>query len=409
MPAQSARQILGGPDSHETAEGPRSHLLGDWGGKRTRLAARGVTFDLQYVADFLSNIESEQTEKFAAWNRIRGTINIAFDSSSHARGLYFHATGLWQAGFNLGAYLGLLTGPSGMASQPTFRLDSWWFEKRWLDQRLVARIGQFAGQDFYGTQHYAASFIFEPMGYALGNLFTTIEVFDPPSTSAVELRVAPLEHLYVKSMLLDGDPNPFAHNKTGFVPQFRGNPVSVSEIGFTPGMVATAARAFDNVESRKGYSGLYRFGVAYNPGKFTQPDEPLPRDGNFLLYWMANQAVWRKDASDSKGLDATLSYDWSPRSVNRNYAQLTAGLRYNEPLHVPFHNTMALGYVDNALSPAFLPNGVTSWNHERAIELNTLLLPAPMFLLQPVIQRFVNAGGGTQRITVLGFRTKIDF
>jgi hypothetical protein len=31
------------------------------------------------------------------------------------------------------------------------------------------------GQDFYGTQHYAASFIFEPMGYALGKLFTTFE------------------------------------------------------------------------------------------------------------------------------------------------------------------------------------------------------------------------------------------
>ena len=36
-------------------------------------------------------------------------------------------------------------------------------------------MGQFAGQDFYGTQHYAAFFIFEPMGYALGNLFTTFE------------------------------------------------------------------------------------------------------------------------------------------------------------------------------------------------------------------------------------------
>ena len=53
------------------------------------------------------------------------------------------------------------------------------------------------------------------MGYALGNLFTTIEVFDPPSTPAMEVRV---------------------------VPQFRGTPVSVSEIGFTPGKKATNVR-----------------------------------------------------------------------------------------------------------------------------------------------------------------------
>src|SRR5262249_47747735 len=226
-------------DSHETGEGPHGHLLGEWGGKRSHLATRGVTLDLQYVADFLSNIESLQEGKIASWNRVRGTIDIRFDSLTGANGVYFHATGLWQSGFNLGAYLGLLTGPSGMASQNTFRLDSWWVEKRWFAERFIGPVGQVAGQDFYGTQHYAASFTPEPMGYALGNLFTTIEVFDPPSTSAAEIRVVPKTHLYLKSMVMTGDPAPFAHNKTGFVPQFRGNPVTVAELGFTPGKDAT--------------------------------------------------------------------------------------------------------------------------------------------------------------------------
>lgn len=58
-----------------------------------------------------------------------------------------------------------------------------------MDERITARVGQFAGQDFYGAQHYAASFIFEPMGNALGNLFTDFESFDPPSTAAVDVRV----------------------------------------------------------------------------------------------------------------------------------------------------------------------------------------------------------------------------
>jgi porin len=105
-----------------------------------------------------------------------------------------------------------------MSSEQTARLDSWWIEKRWLDQRITARVGQFAGQDFYGAQHYAASFIFEPMGYALGNLFTTFESFDPPSTPAVEIRVVPVHNFYVKSMVLAGDPSPFSRNPTGFVP-----------------------------------------------------------------------------------------------------------------------------------------------------------------------------------------------
>jgi len=73
------------------------------------------------------------------------------------------------------------------------------------------------------------------MGYALGNLETTFETFDPPSTPAMELRVVPIRHLYVKSMVMAGDRFQYAHNQTGLVPQFRGAPVSVSEIGFSPG------------------------------------------------------------------------------------------------------------------------------------------------------------------------------
>src|SRR6202049_2014380 len=194
-------ETLGGPDSHETGQGPHGHLFGEWGGERSRLLERGVKFDSQYVSDSLWNIKSEQKERFASWNRFRWTVDIDFGELVGQRDLFLHATALWQGGGNLGAYLGLLTSPSGMSSMNTARLDSWWIEKRWLDERITARFGQFAGQDFYGTQHYAASFIFEPMGYALGDLFTTLESFDPPSTPAMEVRVAPLRNLFVKSMV----------------------------------------------------------------------------------------------------------------------------------------------------------------------------------------------------------------
>ena len=296
-----------------------------------------------------------------------------------------------------------------MSSERTARLDSWWIEKRWLDERITARVGQFAGQDFYGAQHYAASFIFEPMGYALGNLFTTFESFDPPSTPAVEIRVVPVHNFYVKSMVLAGDPSPFSHNPTGFVPQFRGNPVSVSEIGFTPGKKASSVRSFDDVEGRKGYSGLYQFGASYNPGKFATPTSTTPRAGNYLLYWMASQALWRVDPKAAKGLDATLAYDWSPPSVNRNNTLLTAGLRFNEPLPLNIHNTMSLGYVRNSLSPQFLPVGTPAWKTEQGVEFNALLDVLPMLLLQPVIQYYANVGGRTERAVVFGFRTKVEF
>src|ERR1700690_567011 len=408
--SQTAQQEpLPGPDSQETGRGPHGHLFGTWGGERTRLQERGVSFDFQYVSDSLWNLKSVQPERYASWNRFRGTVDIDFGKLTGWHDLYFHATALWQGGGNLGAYLGLLTSPSGLASMNTCRLDSWWIEKRWLDERITARVGQFAGQDFYGAQHYAASFIFEPMGYALGNLFTTYEVFDPPSTPAAEIRVVPIHNLYVKSMVLAGVRSPFSQNPTGLVPTFNGTPVSVSEIGFSPGKKASSVRAFDNVESRKGYSGLYQFGASYNPAKFTSPTSLTPRAGNYLLYWMASQALWRVDPKEAKGLDATLAYDWSPADINRNNTQLTAGLRFNEPLPLHIHNTMSLGYVRNSLSSQFLPRAPPAWKTENAVEFNTLLDPLPMLLVQPVIQYYANVGGRAQRSVVFGFRTKVEF
>lgn len=403
-------ETLGGPDSHETGQGPHGHLLGEWGGLRTHLLERGVRFDFQYVSDSLWNIKSDRKERLASWNRVRGTVDLDFGTLVGLRSMYFHATALWQAGGNLGTYLGLLTSPSGMSSADTFRLDSWWLEKRWFNERLATRAGQFAGQDFYGAQHYAASFIFEPMGYALGNLFNTFESFDPPSTPAMEVRVVPFPHFYVKSMVEAEDREPFAHNPTGLVPQFRGVPVSISELGFTPGKKATSIRAFDTVPSRKGYSGLYQFGASYNPGKFTRPSSTVPRSGNYLLYWMASQALWRVDPKEARGVDATLAYDWSPPDINRNNTMLTAGLRFNEPLPVNFHNTMSVGYVWNHLSRQFPTPGTLPTRTEQAVEFNTLLDVAPMLLLQPVIQYFANAGGTTtSRAVVFGFRTKVEF
>src|SRR5260370_17146105 len=77
-------ETLGGPDSREIGQGPHGHLLGDWGGVRSRLQERGVRFDLQYVTDSLWNIKSEQKEPLASWNPSPATPYIDFSALHHA-------------------------------------------------------------------------------------------------------------------------------------------------------------------------------------------------------------------------------------------------------------------------------------------------------------------------------------
>ncbi|WP_263375540.1 carbohydrate porin [Granulicella aggregans] len=401
-------RTLSGPDAHDSPLGLSGRLTGDWGGARRTLKERGVDFDFEYISDSLWNVKSDKSDRLASWNRGRGTVDIDLGALIHQPGFSFHATALWQGGGNLGTYLGTETSPSGMSSFNLFRLDSWWMEKQWRHDRVAMRIGQFAGQDFYGDQHYGTSFIFEPMGYALSNLSTTFETGSPGSTSALELTAAPMHNVYVASMVLDGDRLAFFHNTTGFVPQFRGAPISVSEIGYTPGKKTLAMRPADDVSTRRGYSGMYKFGASFNPGRFTTSTGTL-RSGNYLMYWMANQAVWRRDPTEGKGLDVTAAYDWSPTNVNSDNRELTTGLRFNEPLTLPIHNTLAVGYVRNKLNPLFLPYGATPYKAEQGIEGNMLFNLRPMILLQPTFQYFANVGGGPQRAFVAGFRARVEF
>jgi hypothetical protein len=72
-----------------------------------------------------------------------------------------------------------------------------------------------------------------------------------------------------------------------------------------------------------------------------------------------------------------IGHDWSPAVVNRNNRELTAGLRFNEPIPSHMYNTVSPGFVQNNLSSLFLLPGVPSWKAERAV--------------------------------VIGFRTKIEF
>jgi carbohydrate-selective porin OprB len=217
-----------------------------------------------------------------------------------------------------------------------------------------------------------------------------------------------MHHVYVKSMVMAGDPVPFSHNPTGFVPQFHGTAVSVAEAGFTPGKNATSVRAFDTVASRSGYSGLYQIGASYNPGQFTTASNQA-RSGNYLWYVMASQALWRSDPTHARGLDATVAYDWCPTDINRNNTLFTAGIRFNEPFPLHVHNTVAVGYIQNRLSQQFVPSGAPPWNPEHAVEVNALVDVVRMVLLQPVIQFYENGGGRTQHAVVLGFRTKVEF
>ena len=403
------RAYLSGPDTPEQ-ELEAAKLFGNWGGERERLEKRGVSFDLLYISDSLANIRSEQPKRFTSFNRVRGTVDLDLGKLARTAGLSVHLSGVWQTGANLGDYLGMIASPSALSTANAFRLDAWWVEKTVHSGRIAFRAGQFSGLDSYGSQYFGPSFFSQPMGYALTALGNTYVTFQPFATTSTELRVAEFKRTYIKSMVLSGDRLPTQHNLTGFAPQFRGAPVSISEVGWTPGLRASDIKPSSTVDTRRGYSGLYRFGAAYNPGKFKALASNGLSSGNYTIYGVANQALYRLPGKPGTGPDLTTGVSWSPSDRNADNRQVTLGLRYNDVLPLNQHTTLAVGWVHSGISSYVSRFDLLHPNSaENLLELDGTIALKPFIILEPTAQRILDVGGSRKADTLVGFRSKVVF
>ena len=388
----------------------QKYLLGDWGGARTRLEEQnGVKFDFFYISDLLANPKGGN-ETATGYNRIRGTMDIDFNKLIGAKGLTFHVTGLWQTGVNLGGdYLGSISNPSGLVSAHTTRLDSFWLQQSLFDDKLTVRAGQFAGMDFYGIQNYGANYLMEPLDYAFGNLFTDYESFDPAAGPAAEIKIAPIKQFYFKTAVMSGNRDPYGYDTNGFGFTAKDNAVIVDEIGFLvdqPG---------GKNPKEKYYPGLYKVGSSFNGGPFVDPLLNRNVDNNYLVYFMANQAIYRPTPGSNKGLDVHFGYDFAPTNINKIDRQFTGGVVYNGLIPKRSKDAVAFGLVYSNVSSNFSNAsqllGGPKYGSEKAFEINYLTQVTPWLVWQPVVQIYSDLGANPHNGTgvVAGFRTKVTF
>ena len=389
----------------------RPHAFGDWGGVRPKLTNEGVTFDFHYLADLLTNVSGKQQEYYKGWDRFRGTVDVDFGKLKGWQGLTLHATAVWQFGGNLGTSLGTIANPSGFASKHTTRLDSLWLQQALLGGKLFLKVGQFGAQDFYGVQQYGASFLGEPVLYAPGNLFENVfESADPASTPAAEIRFVPNPHVYVKAAITSANRDPFVQDPTGLHFAIRNNGTGVYETGFL-----THPPGSKNAAGKKSYPGLYRLGGSYNGGLFMNPATRVTSHGNYVIYAMANQALYRERAGSEQGLDAFVTVDYSPGDVSRVNTETTLGTRYFGLLPHRERDSLGVSLIYSKISDtfnlAYLDSGLPVLGSEKVLEINYKIRIAPWWYVQPGYQHYWSIGANPQagNTNILGFRTKVTF
>jgi carbohydrate-selective porin OprB len=400
----------------------------NWGPERQRLADKGFTFNFFYITDALGDPThpAGTDERFSNWQRIRGTIDYDFGKTTAAKGLSFHATGVWQNGVNMGGVIGSFANPSGIVSSHQFRLDSIWLSQKFMQNKIVVTAGLMAAQDFYGLQEYGGSFINESMDYNFGNMGNVRASYDPESGPGAELKIIPNKHFYVKTgWFMPSDDGEKHVYPTGFnYKNGHYGSTSDTEVGYYTDAGAPA--------TRKSYGGIIKAGFIYNgskAGTFSPligisgfPDYKALKyvDHNYTFYFQANQPVFRVAAGSNRGLDVTFGFNTGPQNKSAVPTQFTAGAIFNGPITCRPKDGLAVGFVfsrwgsayNNDVVNGYLPSEAApapALNDEKLIEFNYKAMIAPWLTFQPVYQYYASVGGSNKSASIAGFRVVTTF
>jgi carbohydrate-selective porin OprB len=213
---------------------------------------------------------------------------------------------------------------------------------------------------------------------------------------------------------MSGNRDPYHQDPTGTNFEIINSPNFLFEAGYLLHPTDDGTPSAPGTAATKVYPGSYKFGGIYNGGKF--PDAAGIRStGNYLIYGMASQAVFRTDAGSNRGLDVTAGFDYSPGDVARENVQVTVGGRFNAPFARRTHDRVSVALVYSKISDSFSNFGTLlggpPLGSEKAVELNYSLQVTPYWYVQPVFQYYIDIGanGAVPDAAVFGLRTKVNF
>ena len=432
------------PTNQWTGVWTRQNLLGDIGGLRPWLGKYGVTFQLTETSEYLANLRGGLSRGGAYDGLTTATVQMDTQKAFGLPGGLFDVSGLQIHGQNLSVNrLGTLNTASGIEAEATTRLWELWYQQSFLNKRVDVKIGQQSIDQEFITSTYAATFINTMFGWP------ALPSYDMPSGGpayplaalGVRVRGQITPSLTALAGVYSGDPlgNDLT-NKSGTNFNLHNGALWIGELQYAINQPADGEMV--GADSN-GLPGTYKIGVWYNTNRFddqrfdntglslanpASTGIPQSHHGNYSIYAVADQMVWRPDPDEARSLGVFARVMGAPG--DRNLVSLSANL--GVVLKAPFKGRdndsagLAVTYIkvgnhvhdldlDNR---AFLnsPYGVRT--QETTLEATYIYQVTPWWQLQGDAQYTFNAGAGqnpsdpTQPLRntfVVGVRTNIIF
>ena len=293
---------------------PEPKLLGDLGGLRPGLAKYGIDLGLSYIGETFGVVHGGVKQGAIYEGQAGIWLSVDLDKLLGWSGgkIYANALNIHGQGASRTLLGGNLETVSNIEAFPTTRLYRLYFEQSLFKDQVSLRLGQIAADDEFITSDTAGGLINGTFGWPA---WTAADVRGggpayPLPQLGVRLQVKPAADLTLRAAAFTG--NPGGKNCVS------GNPQECDPHGvlfpFSVGTFWIGEAAYD-VNSGKNAAGLpgtYKLGFWGETGNFpNQLTAALDLRGNWGVYGVIDQAVWRRPGSDEQGLN--LFCAWAAR------------------------------------------------------------------------------------------------
>jgi len=395
---------------------PADHLLGSWGGLRTRLERAGITPRLTLVTDLAGNPSGGRANGVTAPTSVGLGLLFDLDTIFGRKGgsLYMGFSQHWGKALSL-SYIGNVFGTQQVYGFETFRFTDVYYQQQLLDDRLELRLGRFAPTNDFLVSAYSCGFV---QSAFCGN--PPAMGFDAPSAGgsgkwAALVKVKPTRRSYAMIGAYNGD-------TLARIRSMRHHGLDFSLHGplFAIGEVAYQVNGLPGEDRRL---GNYKLGGWYDQARITEFESGARTRGTGGYYALFDQVFAPIDtAGTNRGVGAFGSVTVAPiPEAQRMSLLVTAGVLARGMSDAHPRDGVALAVAVGQFSEDFeraqrggqVPGrGAAVQEHETVLELNYRLdfLLSAVFV-QPNLQFIIwpGATGLLPNATVLGVQLGVNF
>ena len=446
-PSANAQQMLAGASLPRTAPEQskpktpdvwhQSTLLGDWGGLRPLLDDYGINFSLHQTSDYVGNTQGGMRQGFVYNGLLNLEVDYDLNKAVGWRGAKLHLSGYGIQGQNLSSqYVGNIMTVSNVEANPAIgKVGEFWLEQKLLEDRLQLRAGLLEADRYYMISPTASVFVNSTFGFP--DSWEVNMPGDGPgypnATPGFLATYAFNDDWSLTGSVMNGQPVGPSTAQTNYGTDFpTGNGLlSWLELAYTPELQIGDKTLPGNYKLGSWYSSntVDNVTLSVTGRAFTNPINKTYR-GQYAVYALADQTLYREDNSTTQGLSAFVRVSVNPqqeRNVVTSY--FDTGLAYTGLFDGRPDDILGLGFAwakftpylnsqiaaQNALSGTFTPMPVP----EQLIELTYQAPISPWLSLQPFFQYAINPGGkapmpnnpnqAIPNATIIGLRANIAF